>query len=487
MIVLCTAIAIVVAAVATAAATPVYRASMGIVVGQGGGVFQPEFGANVEPSTLTMSNLLRRNVVAETVIRNLRLEETPQELLANVRVSTKPSSSLLDVSYDSTSKRKAVVVLGEMGRVFDQLVRQQLGDGAGRSGGATGTEATQITARVWDPAHLEPGQVSPKLSRNLAFAGALGLALGLVIAFVREALDDRVRRRKDAADWFGAPVIGTLPSGQSGKPLAASFSGRHRRERLEALQLLTARLQFARAEGHHPVIVVTSGQDGEGKSIAVANVGLALAAAGKDVICVDADLYRPRLHEYLGLSDDRPGLADVLDQSAELRDVLQNVPLGALSAESDGARDRPWSSAKPDEASDNRPVALSSAWGRLRAVTAGHRDASQPEPLEELRLAILLEDLRSRADYVVFDTPPVLLVGDAFPLLVAAESVIVVARRGWTRKGAAEAVRVTLDGLGIDELSVILTDSDEPEAFRYGGGYFRSPGAPRPPEKFPVA
>jgi Mrp family chromosome partitioning ATPase len=487
VIVLCTATAVVVAAAATAAATPVHRASMGIVVGQGGGVLQPEFGGNVEPLTLTMSDLLRRNVVAERVIQNLRLEETPQELLANVRVSTRPASSVLDVSYDSTSKRKAEVVLGEMGRVFDQLVQQKLGDGAGGSGGATGTGATQITAKVWDPAHLEPGQVSPKLSRNLAFAGALGLALGLVIAFVREALDDRVRRRKDAAEWFGAPVIGTLPSGQQGKPLAASFSGRHRRERLESLQLLTARLQFGRSEVNRPVIGVTSGQDGEGKTIAVANIGLALAAAGKDVICVDADLYRPRLHEYLGLPDDRPGLADVLDQRAELRKALQDVPLGPLSAESDGAGDRGWSSAKPDEPSESRPGAFPSAWGRLRAVTSGRRDASQPEPLDELRLALLLEDLRSRADYVVFDTPPVLLVGDAFPLLVAADSVIVVARRGWTKKDAAEAVRATLDGLGIDELSVILTDSDEPEAFRYGGGYFRSPGAPRSSEKSPVA
>jgi tyrosine-protein kinase len=490
VIVLCTATALAVAVVATASTTPVYRASMGVVVGQGDGLFQPESGGAVEPFTLTMSNVIRANIIAETVIRNLGLKDSPQELLENVQVRSKPASSLLEVSYDSTSKREAVAVLSEMGRVFEQLVDRKLRARVRQPGGATGNGDAGITANVFDPAHLEPGRVSPKLLRNLAFAGALGLALGLVFAFVREALDDTIRRRRDAAEWFGAPVIATLPSGQRGKPVAASFSGRRWRDRFEALQLLRAKLQFAPSTVSRPVIVVTSGQEGEGKSIAAANIGLALTAAGKDVICVDADVHRPRLHDYLGLPGNRPGFADVLDQRAELDDVLLEVPLSPVAVGRDVGRSRGWSMAKLgsmaklDAASDGQPLAaLSSEWGRLRAITAGHQDATPPGPFDERRVAELLEDLWNNAHYVVFDTPPVLLVGDAFPLLIAADRVIVVARRGWTAKGTAEAVRATLDGLGIDKISVILTDSDEREGFRYGGGYYRSPSARRAPEE----
>jgi Mrp family chromosome partitioning ATPase/capsular polysaccharide biosynthesis protein len=459
--------------------TPVYRASMGVVAPQG---LEPEFGGNVEPFTLTMSNLVRSNIVAETVIRNLGLEDSTQALLRDVRVQSKPSTAALEVSYDSTNKQKAVAVLSEIGTVFAQLVDQKLRTTVRQPGGGTANGAV-LTANVFDPAHLEPGRVSPKLSRNLAFAGALGLALGLVLAFVREALDDRVRRRKDATEWLGAPVIGSLPGGQRGRPLAASLSGRGWRERFEALQLLRAKLQFASSAVSGPVLVVTSGQEGEGKSIAVASLGLALSAAGKDVICVDADLYRPRLHEYLGLPANYPGFAELLNEQAELDDVLQDISLGPMAVGGDGSGGRGRLMGKPQADSDGESLAaLSSAWGSLQAVTAGRQDAT-PEPFDERRLARLLGELRNRADYVVFDTPPVLLVGDAFPLLIAADSVIAVARLGWTRKGAAEAVRVTLDGLGIDRLSVILTDSDEREAFRYGGGYYRRQSARQAPEE----
>src|SRR5215210_3390351 len=59
------AFALAAAALAMTLQKPIYRASMGVVVGQGGGVFQPEFGGSVEPFTLTLSNLLRTHVVAD--------------------------------------------------------------------------------------------------------------------------------------------------------------------------------------------------------------------------------------------------------------------------------------------------------------------------------------------------------------------------------------------------------------------------------------
>jgi non-specific protein-tyrosine kinase len=268
-------------------------------------------------------------------------------------------------------------------------------------------------------------------------------------------------------------LIGTLPPGQLRKPIVASLSGRHSRDRLEALQLLRAKLQVATSGVRRPVIVVTSGQQGEGKSFVVASIGLSLALAGKDVICVDADLYRPETHEYLGLPGDRPGFGDLLDHRAELDDVVQYVSLRPV--EQGRGTKRPGGSPGASEAgSDSGDDLLggpSSTWGSLRAVTAGRQDTNSA-PFDERRLAELLEELRSSADYVVFDTPPVLLAGDAFPLLAAADSIVVAARKGWTRKGAAEAVRTTLSGLEFDRVSVILTDSDEREAFGYGGRYY---------------
>src|SRR5207247_7572751 len=117
-----------------------------------------------------------------------------KQLLGRVHVSTSPDSSVLDVSYETSDRPEAVRVLAEMGAVFTGLVRQKLGEPR--------TRGAEITATVFDPAHLEPGRVSPRPARTLGIAGALGLAIALVLALVRESLDNRIRGRRDAEKWF---------------------------------------------------------------------------------------------------------------------------------------------------------------------------------------------------------------------------------------------------------------------------------------------
>ena len=434
-IVLALAAVLVAVSLYTVSKTPVYRASTGIVVGQGGGIFQPAFGASVEPFTLTMSNLLRSHVVAEDVIRNLNLATTPDALLANLQVTTKPSSSVLEVSYDSTNKARALAVLRSVGTVFATLVDAKLGSQA--VAGARGAAAGQpITARVFDPAHLEPGQVAPKPGRDLIFGAALGLAIGLALAFVRASFDDRIQSSRDATDAFGAPVIGALPKGSRSSPSRARAHGDGRQEKrlLSALELLRANVQFSSAV-QGPVIVVTSAHEDEGKTRVAADLGRALASAGNEVICVGADLHRPKLHDYLGRTRMGPGLADVLEGRLALAEALQRVKF------------------------DGRRTGVPEQNGRLRLLAAGRVLRVSSSMLAGERLQELVEDLRAMAQYVIFDSPPALVAGDVYPLIGAADSVIVVARQGWTTKSTAEAIRTTLEGLGAKRVSVVLTNS----------------------------
>jgi capsular polysaccharide biosynthesis protein/MinD-like ATPase involved in chromosome partitioning or flagellar assembly len=459
LIVVFVTLALAAAGLSTTLQTSVYRASVGLVVGQGGGVFQPEFGGSVEPFTLTLSNLVRTNVVAETVTKNLQLGITPDQLLADTHVTSKPASSVLEISYDSTDKETAVAVVREIARVFASLVEDKLGSTGNR---ARGGQQTKITARIFDPAHLESTSISPKPIRTLALAGILGLALGIALAFVRESLDDRIRRPKDAAEWFGVPVIGTLPQGLPAAPAAASTRSRSRRGVYEALQLLCAKLQFSHAPVSGPAIVITSAQETEGKSTVAANLSMALAAAGRNVVCVGADLYRPTLHEYFDVPRDAPGLIDVMNRRAEVADVFQPVALGMAAV---GGVVTP--TVITTASRDARVTAQASPRGRLQVITAGRVEPGAIRLLDERRIVDLVELLRQSADYVIFDSPPVLLVGDAYPLLAAADSVIVVARSGRTTQGTAEAVRATLDSLQIKRVGIVLTDSRE----RVDSGY----------------
>src|SRR6266496_4312357 len=163
---------------------------MGILVAQGGGSVQPQLG-NL-PLTQTMTNILESDVVATQVTRKLNLQISSSDLLKKITVQVKPDSSVLGVSYDSSSKRQAIQVLDALATAFKSLIRQQLGVSAS----FRQTGPLRIVVSVFNPPHLEPGRVSPQPTKVLAFAGALGLVLGFILAFARDALDDRIRGRR---------------------------------------------------------------------------------------------------------------------------------------------------------------------------------------------------------------------------------------------------------------------------------------------------
>lgn len=452
-------IALAAAAFALSRQTSIYQANMKMTVTQGGN--QVVLNSDASRTTATMASLLKSIVVGQTAIRNLGLNTTPESFLAPAHVTIRPEASVLEISYTSASTAQAVRNLRELGRVFTALVRENF-----RGDPKAGVQPIRVT--VFDDAHLVPGRISPRPKRTLAFAGVLGVVLGLILAFARESLDDRIRSRRDAEEWFGAPVIGSLPKGARGKPPPGIGSRRTRRsdELVEALDLLRANVQFAQAGGSGRTILVTSALPEEGKSTLVANLGVALARAGNDVICVEADLHRPRLNHYLAVTPPKAGVADVLQGKIDVRRALQDVQLGDPSANGAGPN---WKAAGREVgAAAQRNGHL----GRLRVLPTGELPSTPSAVLTTRAISDLIEKLRSDARYIIFDAPPLLLVADAFPLVLKADSVLVVARQSRTTKHNAEAVRMTLEGLGAEHVSVVLTDAPQREGgygYAYGG------------------
>lgn len=432
----------------------VYRATMKVVVAQTGGTSQPDIGS--QKLSQTMSNLLESDVVASSVIRELSLDTTPNELLKKLKVSFKPDSSVLDITFDSTDKQAAVVILREFSRSFQRLVDVRLGVRSGQGALSDPGALPVIVATVFDPPHLEPERVSPNPPRTLAFAGALGLAAALMLAFARESLDAGIRDRDDAEKWFGAPVVGTLPKGSVGQP-PPEVGGRENRDLVEAMRVLSANLQFSEVGVHGPTILVTSAQNAEGKTTVAANLAVELAMSGKDVICVDADTRRPRLHVNLRLGEDGRGLTDVVRGSFDLDNALEVVKLAVPSQ--DG---RPLFRMYREET-----VAAPVTTGRLRALRAGRAAPGSATIFTRDVVRELIETLGSQADYVIIDSPPLLALADAFPLALQADSVLVVARLDRTTKQRAGAVRTTLEGLGVRNVAVVLTDAPSRDRYHY--------------------
>lgn len=454
LIILIPVIAVAGAAILVSQQEKIYRSSMKIVVVQSGGEVQPEFGNLALMQT--MRDLLENNVVSTSVIRKLNLDTTPEKLQKRLRASFAPDSAVLDVKLDWPDKRKAVEILNEVAAVYTKLVDTELG--VRSSGDATvlgrRSNLPVIGASVFDPAHLEPGTVAPKPVRTLGFAGILGLALGLVLAFLRESLDLRIRGRSEAEEAFGAPVIGTLPRGTLGKPPpGTSPNGRRDEALVEAMRVLSVKVELSQAALDGPAILVTSAVNDEGKSTVAANLGAALAIGGKDVVCIEADMRKPQLSRYLGVEPRSRGLAEVLQGEIEPEEALQRVRLFAPSLDG-AARSRvPLGGAEPD--------------GRLRVLTAGQVTADPAGLITPESTGSLIAKLRDTAQFVIFDSAPLLLIADAIPPALQSDSVLVVAREGKTTKDKAEAMREMLDSLGVRTTAVVLTEARAVESYGY--------------------
>ena len=150
----------------------VYRASMGIIVAQGGGESSPQIGNRA--LTQTMTNILESDVIAQRVVDDLNLPTTSGELLKDLHVSVKPDSSIMTVTYDSVSKQVALAVLSATGKEYFKLIREKLGvsAGLGRPG------PLLIIADIYDPRisrqsvfHLVPRRQSGSRERLASRSG----------------------------------------------------------------------------------------------------------------------------------------------------------------------------------------------------------------------------------------------------------------------------------------------------------------------------
>lgn len=464
-----TAVALTAAVIYTQRATPEYSASMKIVVGQGRALFGADASGAFQPFTQTMTDLLRSDVVARRTIAERALDDSPQQLLERLSVTTNPETSVLQVTLRGTDRAEATATLTAIGDIFVSLIDENLSDlGADPTGttGATGTtgvrpptaaQADAVSATVFDPAHGNPDQVSPHVKRTLVFALLLGLVSGVLLAFLRDALSSGIQG-EEAAEAFGATILAPLPSGVLGtKPNEVVFLPPRIAERVsESVQLLAASLRYAGGPQGGGVVVVTSARPEDGKTSVVAHLSAALSDAGAWVVAVEADLHKPALHRMFDVAPDGAGLTDVLSGRVTAEQALVIVP-----------RPVPEKKAVAASGGDALP-APSARLSKLELLAAGRKHHRPAELLSLGSTGAMLNHLRELVEWIVVDTPPVLLSGDAFPLLQLADHVIVVCREGQTTREEAQAVKARMVSLGVERYSVVVTDSSEASHRAYG-------------------
>jgi tyrosine-protein kinase len=303
----------------------------------------------------------------------------------------------------------------------------------------------------------EAAQVQPKPLRNGLLGLVLGAILGIIIAFLAEALDTRVRSSEEIGELLGLPLLAQVP----GPPRRLRGSDRlvmlaePSAPEAEAFRMLRTNLDFVTVDRRAKRILVTSAVDREGKSTTAANLAITLARGGRRVVLVDLDLRRPSLDRFFKL-EGRTGLAHVALGHAKLSDAIAEVAIAKLDRSSpalggNGMKETP---------------------GMLEVVPAGPPPPDAGEFIATRALGAILDELAEHADVVVVDAPPLLLVHDARALSARVDGIVVVTRMNVVRRRMLADLRRLLDTSPAKPLGYVVTGADAGVSYGYGARYY---------------
>lgn len=303
------------------------------------------------------------------------------------------------------------------------------------------------------PTVADVDQIAPRPLRNATLAGAVGLLIGLVSAFLVDALDTRVRSAEELEESLGLPLLGSIPGRRArrGDVRAIPLLDDGDSESADAFLTLRTQLALANVDLGARTLLLAGCDKGEDASAVAASLGAATARTGRHVVLADLDLRDSRLTKLFGL-DERDGATTVVLGEAALENALAPIEL---------------------ETADG-PAAAASPGGSLRVLGTGALPARPGELVASAAVSSLLSDLGSRADIVLVVAPPLTTVGDAVALGSSVDALVVVARLGAARRTRIRELRRVLAAWPTATLGFVLTGANA--RARSGGGSRRGLG-----------
>ena len=411
----------------------------------------------------TQANVVASVAVADRVVEDLGLDESPQDLLDSVTVSVIDQTRTVAVAAARPTADEAADVANSFAEEYIAYRVEQAVAGAAAVRAALQNQVATVAAElstVREELEQEPGESrtallqaqeqslvarqadlqtqvtllggsteptpggellypaeppgrpsQPRPVSGAALGGLLGLVLGTLMAYARDRFDDGIRDEQRLKSTLGAtPVLGRIPAEARVTTRPVSLVAPNSAAS-EAYRSLTTNVRFLSA-GHRPsrkeqgeLLVVSSSVAGEGKTTLACNIAVTAARVGFRVLLVDADLRDPEVHDRFGI-ETPVGLSHVLAESGHLQEAVTDVPLG---------------------------------FGSLRIIGAG---AVPPNPAELLagpRASRLWQQLRGAADLVVVDTAPLLGVADTLEIVREADLVLLAVRHRVSRVHQVES------------------------------------------------
>jgi tyrosine-protein kinase Etk/Wzc len=308
--------------------------------------------------------------------------------------------------------------------------------------------------RLIDKPERPDQPVTPNRPRIIAVSIFGGVFIGMMLAFLRRAMQTAIDDPEEVERLFGLPVYASIPHSKTQQTLVDSVRDPTRLPLLsriasmdvavEGMRNFRTALQFCLSHSSNNVVLITGPTEGMGKSFVSVNLASVTAASGKRVLLIDADLRDGQLHRYFH-SERAGGLTDILSGAPP----TQMLRLSVL---------------------DN-----------LDFISTGTLPPNPSELLLRPALAMMLAELSPQYDLVLIDAAPLLAVADSLAIGAHAGAIFLATRAGITRPGEIAEAMKRLARAGLSAKGVVFNDVSERAGHyaygnRYGYGKFRQLG-----------
>lgn len=302
-----------------------------------------------------------------------------------------------------------------------------------------GQAFTAYNTRVVNPPMGSMKPTSPKTKQILAIALLLGLAIPLVLLYLKEMINTKVRGKKDI-EKLTVPYLGEVPlyySKKSGKTLGMQIVVKPQKRDIinEAFRVIRTNFEFMTNDKDNPrkVVLLTSANPSSGKSFLTINIAAALAISGKKVLVMDLDLR--------------------MATSSNLVNSPEKGISGYLAGQ------------YPD-----CPVYPVESYPGMDYIPVGKIPPNPAELLLSDRLEKLINEKRADYDYIFLDTPPVELVADTSIIKKWVDMTIFVIRAELLEREMIPVIQQYYDEKKFNNLTTLLNGTTSAHG-RYGYHY----------------